>query len=565
MRQKRGNYKTLEEYFYEKQRFPLERDAEMMKVYCHIDGLDKVRTLLLDAILNQQKICVFGDYDCDGITAAAQTYLLIWRIYNTYHSMSLDTMITTAASFGVQMRNPEGFLSSSAPKITLPYIPGRFSEGYGIKESSFDQMDCDLLITVDNGISAYDAMEKAKQKGIRTIILDHHIAPHGMPCADVVIDPEADPQAADFAGYCGAGLVFKLAEYILPEDKRLHTILSAFAALGTIADLVPVTGDNRRIIKTGLRALNERQTLPGISLLASSMEPGIIGTETASFKLAPAVNASGRLYDRGGEQTLQALLGSSPNLITALLDANTKRKTLVSMAYQQIAPLLLASEPFYFVYYQQPDGIDVSGIMGLLAGKIVEAKGKPAFCFTEKNGICHGSARSDDENANNVYNMLSLAKDYLLTFGGHAGAAGFTFAFKDMNAVKAAMLQYPVKPHEEPGYDFDLNPEDAEKALALMDRMEPFGKNMERPVFRVKAHFTGDQWWQPVSRNEDTENIRFYIPCGARSLQAVGFGLQRKYREDQEPKDLYLYGTLSWNEFRGNRSPQFLLDGYDIL
>ena len=93
MRQKRGNYKTLEEYFYEKQRFPLERDAEMMKVYCHIDGLDKVRTLLLDAILNQQKICVFGDYDCDGITAAAQAYLLIWRIYNTYHSMSLDTMI----------------------------------------------------------------------------------------------------------------------------------------------------------------------------------------------------------------------------------------------------------------------------------------------------------------------------------------------------------------------------------------------------------------------------------------------------------------------------------------
>ena len=564
MRQKRGTYKTLEDYFYEKQRFPLERDAEMMTVYCHIDGMDKVRTLLLDAILNQQRICVFGDYDCDGITASAQAYLLIWRIYNTYHVMSLQALTMTAASLGVQVRNPESFLNSKVPRITWPYIPGRFSEGYGIKANSFDQLDCDLLITVDNGISAYEAMKKAKEKGIRTIILDHHIAPHGMPCADVVIDPEADPQTADFSGYCGAGLVYKLAEYVLPQDQELQEILSAFAALGTIADLVPVTGDNRRIIKNGLRALNEHKTLPGISLLASSMEPGIIGTETAAFKLAPAVNASGRLYDRGGQQTLQALLGNSPIMITDLLEANTKRKALVKAAYQYVAPLLFKSELFYFVQYQNPDGIDVSGIMGLLAGKIVEATGKPAFCFTEKDGICHGSARSDEENTNNVYDMLSLAKDHLLTFGGHAGAAGFSFSLKDRDAVKKAMLQYPVKPHEEPGYDFDLDPKDAEKALALMDRMEPFGKNMERPVFRIKVHFTGDQWWQPVSRNEDTENIRFYIPCGARSLQAVGFGLQQKYVADGEPKNMYLYGTLSWNEFKGNRSPQFLLDSYDV-
>ncbi|MBR1866359.1 MAG: ssDNA exonuclease RecJ2, partial [Lachnospiraceae bacterium] len=455
--------------------------------------------------------------------------------------------------------------------MEVPHIPRRFSEGYGIKPSSIDDIEADLLITVDNGIAAAEAIKIAKEKGMKVIIMDHHLPALDAegevirPEADILVDPEAFPETADFDGYCGAGLTLKLIEKMFPKNVNLITKASAFAAIGTVADIVPLKEDNRRIVRKGLEAMNSNNMVMGLAdLIMESGLSGHVDSESIAFKLAPTFNASGRLEDEGGQNVLAALMNKDPMgaLVMAkqLIEINEKRKALIDDAISKVE--IREEDPVNFTFYMDPDGTNVTGIVGLIAGKLAESTGKPSFAFTlDDSGVMKGSARSDDEDQNNVYLMLKSAEKYLLGFGGHKGAAGFSFAPENLENVFAALKAYPTKPHD-PNlyYDLDLDPTEAYHTLSIMDQMEPFGKGMDRPVFRIEAHFSGTEWYQTMG--EEKQHLRFDLPG---NLKAVAFHLAEQYEKDGFPMDVYLYGTLCWNYYKDRKYTQFRVDSYEVI
>lgn len=573
MRKKRGSYTTTEEYFESAHGYPLSEDGTRMQKSFHIKKMREAGQKIVDAIVNLKKIYVFADYDCDGITSAAQMELLITTLFNMLHALPEDQLKESLAFENVHCNDTKAFYEACAPAFEMPHIPHRFSEGYGIKASSIDNINADILITIDNGIAGLEAVKKAKEKGMYVIVLDHHMAGtdrHGnavYPDADILIDPEALPEESDFNGYCGAGLAYKLAEQMMPHNTALLDKMSAFAALGTIADCVPVKEDNRKIIKRGFSVLNSGGASNGLNGIIDEYKlNGRIDSEAIQFKLAPTINAPGRLKDDGGQNVLNLLSGdnvyASKIMSRQIIEANEFRKNLVNNALDQVQDLVRADDPINFIDFQGDGKRNISGILGLLAGKLTEQTGKPSFVFTTDNGLCHGSARSDDESTNNVHAILGRAAQYLTGYGGHPGAAGFAFREENKEQIHDLMVSGGIVPHDMTQYyDLDLDPCSAANVLETLDKMQPFGQGFEKPVFRIRVDFTQKNFWTGAKKKDDHDNIKFVLTGG---MYALGFGLQPEFLKDHEPRHLYLYGNLVWNYFNGRRSPQFLIDGYDI-
>ena len=250
---------------FRKSKIQLPRDHEGCKIY-------------RDAVQRNRHIEVVADYDADGIGSAAQIHMILKK------------------------------LGAVNYRIT---IPKRMLDGYGINSRIIaDIPDGSLVITIDNGISANEAIREAKRRGMTVVVLDHHLRNGELPPADLIVDPEDNPEGWTSPYYCGAGLTYKLAEDLFPYETNFLDHLSAFAAISTIADSVYVLGDNRNIITRGLRNLNSRTCPEGLQAildyLAQEKNMEHIGIGEINFKIAPIVNAPGRLSDDGGKKILRA-------------------------------------------------------------------------------------------------------------------------------------------------------------------------------------------------------------------------------------------------------------------
>ncbi len=274
-----------------------------------IDGLSTAAAMLKKAVRKGQIIYIAGDYDVDGILATAILALA---------------------------------LKALNAKMVLR-LPKRFTEGYGLKRGMVDRFqDGQFLITVDNGISALDAVRRAREKGMEVIVTDHHLPVQDeqtgearYPEANLIINPNAVPDSADFTGYCGAGIAFKLAAELLGTGHPMIPRLLSFAAIATVADSVPLTGENRRIVKEGLKTMVTRQgTTQGLyALLCALGLEAYVTAETVGFKLAPVINAPGRLKDNGSMEVLKLMLYDGPYseakcMAERLLEDNRERKEL---------------------------------------------------------------------------------------------------------------------------------------------------------------------------------------------------------------------------------------------
>ena len=246
------------------------------KEHYHIDRLDEAAEIIKATAKTDTPISVVADYDADGICAAAVMWMLLREL-------------------GVK------------PKIR---IPRRFSEGYGLSENIIDELEPGLLITVDNGIVAHAAIQKAKEKGFYVIVTDHHLSDGiSLPNADVIIDPNAIPGSADFNGYCGAGIAYKLAVEILGKDHPLVPVLLSFAAIATVADVMPLIHENRFIVKDGLESMTGKgRTIGLLALLERCGFESYITAKDIGFKIAPVLNAPGRLEDDGAMKSLRQLV-----------------------------------------------------------------------------------------------------------------------------------------------------------------------------------------------------------------------------------------------------------------
>ena len=254
----------------------------------YIQNLDLMAMWIQAYASQNAPITVIGDYDADGVCATGGLYLLLRELH--------------------------------ADNIKLR-LPRRMSEGYGLSEKIVDEVNGGVIITVDNGIAAIPAIKKAKEKGMVVLVIDHHEPKMDngqivLPEADLIIDPHVPDHLiqkgvavkSTFNEYCGAGLVYKLAQAMIPGTKTLKKI-SAFAAIATVADVMPLVSDNRNIYHEGIRSIRDRDITPGLQCMINLLQSdNIVNEGDIGFKLAPMLNAPGRLYDDGANISLQTLI-----------------------------------------------------------------------------------------------------------------------------------------------------------------------------------------------------------------------------------------------------------------
>ena len=407
------------------------------------------------------KVLIFGDYDVDGVSATA-------------------IMLKTLKKIGIDADY---------------YLPNRYVDGYGLTCDSLDKVEKmfspDLIITVDCGISCFKEVEFAKEKGIEIIVTDHHEIPEILPDT-LVLNAKIVGQAYPFKELCGTGLAYKISEALLGQKKAEEFL--PIAAIATIADIVSLTGENRNIVKRGLKSLEK---LPiGLRALFKENKVSLSNPSATdiAFKIAPKINSSGRMGDAGDSLALYML--EDPVLIKKYLDKikqhNTKRQELSAVVLQDcekaIKKMDLGKTRVICLASKKWD----QGILGIACAKLVETYNRPVFLFSQVGDILHGSGRSIDDI--NIHELLSSLQDILETFGGHTMAAGLTLKREKYeefcNRVNAFVFEHvndevfiPIK-----YYDLDLKPEDiSERFLQELTLLEPFGCGNARPKFRISV------------------------------------------------------------------------------
>lgn len=481
-----------------------------------VKHLDKV----VNEIKNSSKVTNCSDYDVDGITSA---YII-------------------------------KKLCESLGKESVTRLPRRFSEGFGLSMNAIDEIDEGLLLTTDNGISAIEPVKKAKDKGLQVIITDHHLADGELPEADLIIDPMAIPKQAEFSAYCGAGLAYKLAETVCDEETLNE--LCIIAAIGTIADSVALIDDNRKIVKKGLQAIKEGLSPLGLKKLFEKMaiDESHISAEDIAYKIAPALNAPGRLEDNGAEKSLSLLLSKDESEASRIADEiisyNDKRKKLVDIALclcqsaidqndlDLKAPLIIKIEEME------------EGIVGIVAGQLAEKYKMPTFVLVKgEDGNYKGSARAPI--GFHLKKMLDEVQDTLIRYGGHAQAAGLTVDFNKFEEFTMGLYSQfkdykPVAPVTL--YDLKVSSSKLDEINKELELYAPYGEGNPAPIIYV------DDFELCPDKKGDTYKIinEKGIKLNGANASAIDFNGALKYLEGEcSPDKLEIVGTLRSNWWNG--------------
>ncbi len=408
------------------------------------------------------RVLVFGDYDVDGVSATA-------------------IMLKALKLVGIDADY---------------YLPNRYVDGYGLTKPTIDKVankyNPNLIITVDCGISCYDEVEYAKEKGIEVIVTDHHEIPVKLPDT-LVINAKIKGQQFDFDGLCGAGLAYKLAEALLGEKKA--EFLLPIAAIATIADIVPLLSENRRIVTKGLKLLDKYLPVGLKALFKENKIPLSSASSNAiSFKISPKLNASGRMGDAA--DSLKLYMETDPIKIKKLLEKianhNARRQALCNEIYDEtITALEKVDLKLVRVITLASKKWD-QGVLGIVCSRLVEKFHRPVFLFSQDGDLLHGSGRSIDDI--NIHTLLSSMADILVTYGGHSMAAGVTikrsdyeefcrrvnaFAFKNISENVFIPIKY---------YDKELELKDiTDQMLSDLKLLEPTGCANPVPKFKITA------------------------------------------------------------------------------
>lgn len=427
-----------------------------------IKDIDKASEVINEAIENGSKICIYGDYDCDGIVSTVILY--------TY-------LLETGADVSY-------------------YIPER-EEGYGLNENAVRKLadeGTELIITVDNGISAVNEAELIYELGMKLVITDHHQPSEVIPRAEAVVDPHQTDCFSPFKLLCGAGVALKLIAALDGGDYTLA--LEQFCdlvAIATIADIVELTGENRFIIQQGLPLIENTDRTGLLALIkVAGLEGKPINSQSVAFMLAPRINSSGRF---GSPKTAVELLicediEKADQLAAELNRLNEERKKaeqiILSEIYEEINrnPMLIRERILFFC------GKDWHhGVIGIVAARLLESFGKPCFIMSESNGEIRGSARSFDEFS--TFKALQASSDTLEKFGGHKGAGGFTVKNGMAEDFRKSLLRYSLENHKQMPIlaykvDYAVSPNDITiDNIKDLKKLEPFGAGNESPLFAV--------------------------------------------------------------------------------
>ncbi|SJZ72389.1 single-stranded-DNA-specific exonuclease RecJ [Selenihalanaerobacter shriftii] len=502
-----------------------------------LKGMEKAVNRISNAVEANEVIAIYGDYDVDGITSTG-------ALINFFQQLDIEVK---------------------------HHIPNRLDEGYGLNKGAIKKISesgVKLVITVDCGISDYLEVEYANQLGIDIIITDHHEVPDQLPQAEAIINAKQSDCNYPFPELCGVGVAFKLIHGLTITNSNLdEEIIKDYldlVTLGTVADIVPLIGENRIIVKHGLEILKNSKSL-GVNALVevSNLQDREIGTGHIGYILAPKINAAGRIGNP--DLALKLLITKQPtqakDIAQELKEINQDRKDIQAeilkeaelmiegINLDQTKVLVLASERWH------------SGIVGIVASKIVEKYHKPTIMIAiEDEGIGKGSARSIK--GLNIYYAIKNSKELLASYGGHEQAAGLSIEENNISQFRRETNQYADQVLTEddltPRLKLDAKVSLSELSMGLVEELNslaPFGLNNPRPKFAVEGVTVNN--FKIVGKNDEHLQLFIKDEISNDTVKCIGFNMA-EFRElllTQRDK-IDLACTLDINEWKGNRELQ---------
>lgn len=478
--------------------------------------------------------------------------------YAQYHQVTIHVV----ADFDVDGEMSAAIMDMGLTYMGIPHtirIPKRLSEGYGLSEIHVDEVNDGILLTVDNGIAAIEPFKKAKAKGLITAIMDHHQPVRDddgnliLPPADILVDPHVYSGA--FKDYCAAGLSYKLWERIIPKDNPLLKKMGCLAAVATVADVMPLVNANWWIVKDGIQWMEERQRTSGLGALLYLCGLNHITAKDIGFKIAPMLNAPGRMEDDGARKAYECVVFDGPfNEAKAkaveLFAINEERKKVKKDEYMRVTQAMMSerAQNDVPIVVAVPDLHP--GIVGILAGNLAEEFNAPAIVMTSTESMPYwkGSGRSPEGCGVNLYNLLKSASSTIRQFGGHEGAAGISVdkdkLYDFMDAVQASpeVEHFVRRQYDTTYYDLEIRAQDIDATIAKLEKYAPYGHGNPEPVFLITNYrLSGRMGAAYREVGEENDTIQLY----GNKCVAVGFYKAREYHMLGNPQALQLVGTLS--------------------
>ena len=422
--------------------------------------MDKAVDILIDAWKKKKRILIHGDYDVDGITGASLLY---------------------------------SFMKRKGWKVEV-YIPNRMNEGYGISLQAirnFAKSGGDLLLTVDCGSTAVEELEEAKRLGLTVVVTDHHEVKDILPPTDALVNPHRPGDRYPFKELAGVGVAFKLVQALADRfGMELEDITDCLdlVALGTVADMVNLSDENRFYVKKGLKILGKSRKRPGLRKLVSKLGLTEIRSKDISYKIAPRLNAAGRMgtamdafklvvseSEAEAEEMVEKLLNH--NLLRQEIETNIFREAVEMVEEKGLhkgSVIVVGGENWHV------------GVIGIVASRIANKYGKPTLVISFSNGVGKGSARST--NGTNIYEIFQKFEDSFEEFGGHTMAVGFTIKRSEYEKLVELMRDVELKVEEKAvEIDAEISPRDINPELfEIIDLFEPFGLGNPPLVFLIR-------------------------------------------------------------------------------
>lgn len=500
------------------------------------EGVD----LILSAVNENKKICIYGDYDADGVTS---------------------TVILTEV------------LSHLTDNL-MHYIPSRFGEGYGLNKPALKKIreeGAELLITVDTGTAAPEEVLYARELGMDVVITDHHTVPEN-PAPGILINPHQNSCPYPFSDLAGCGVAFKLAQALVSAaglPKRILTRTLDLVAIGTVADIVPLKDENRTLVKYGLRVINtgSRRSLQAL-MDAAHLHGRTVTAEQIAYIIGPHINAAGRV--KHAEIAASLFLTEDEDLMrqraSELAECNALRKEQQQEVFEQAMQIVserLSGDDFLVIDVQG----NWEGVAGIAAGKIKELLYKPTVIVTkEANGMLKGTGRCID--GLNLFDLLNEQKEMFTTFGGHAAACGFTLKSEYLDEfrrnlnqrTRAIRAEHPEIFVKRIMPDLRLSAQDASLDLVhQMELLEPCGCENEQPMTAVEGRI------EHVSHMGDRgQYLRFQAAMPEfHKLSCIAFhDVRRLEKEIQSTagQPAEIVGRLQDDEWQGNHQLKMVVE-----
>ncbi len=486
-----------------------------------LKDIQKAAKRIKNAIQNGEKIAVVGDYDADGV---------------------ISSVIMTE------------FFEDIGVDVALK-IPNRFEDGYGISPDIVRKLDADVIITVDNGISAIEAGEVCQQRGIDLIITDHHTTPEILPKAYAIVNPKQHDCGFPNSEICGAQVAWYLCAAI-KEEMDIRYDLSKFLDLLAIAimgDMMALKDINRTMVKSGLKLLSQKKR-PVFRVIAEFFNKNSFRSEDISFLIAPLINSSGRIEDatRSYELLRSRTESEAMQKLLYIVDLNNHRKEIELDLFNQALAKIEEDKKIIIVWGENWH----EGVIGIVASRLSRRFHKPAIVFSVHDGVAKGSARSVGEI--DILEHISAQADLLKGFGGHKGAAGMGLSEENLSLFKARMEASLETVHEE---DFisktevlgEIDPRAIDfELLDILEEFEPYGQKNPMPSFVLKDAYVKLE--KVIGQNQNHQKI--ILATENVTLESIHFNFSDKVNSGEK---VDIICTVSKNEFRGRVSPQLMI------